>query len=373
MFNRTIRTIAGVAIIRYQAMKRTLTLAGAAAIAIIIGTTTTGAAQKGGGLPTGGGGKIYYDSQLVVSSMNHDGTAKTALFSRSANSPYGGLTASYSLHNGQRWFFQMADPSYQQFQNIAPELRFYSQSGEYRVFALDFGNLDSTTTFGDPGWVPGDQEVSFTSRRIEGAVWDENWDLVAGTVVEVGIFAVQVFYDAAGEPSGISTPYLKVATPRVPSTRGDFSAVNGYDWSPNGSALACSGNLYGNALNGGSSLFTIDASGVRVVRSANGNYWPVWAPGTLNLIAYSESMSNGGRQICTIRTDGLDRKVVYAPKQIGTGRFADGPRWSPDGTVITYYLRAPGGREDGIYRVPSSGSDKTTLLALWPAQLIDWK
>lgn len=205
-------------------------------------------------------------------------------------------------------------------------------------------------------------------------VWDANWDLVSGTVTEVGIFAVQVFYDGAGEPSGISAPYLKVATPRVTTTYGDCSAVSSYDWSPNGTALVCSGNYLDGTSSVGSSLFTIGTSSgvVQVVRSANGNHWPVWAPGTLNRIAYAEDISTGGRQLCTIGTNGSGRTVVFVPKQTGTGRFVKFPCWSPDGTVISYYLVAPSNNEDGIYRISTSGSGKT-LLALWPAGLIDWK
>jgi hypothetical protein len=345
----------------------------AAVIAVISATSTAGFAQKGGGGTTIAPGTVYSEEFLgdgtgrkTTFAMKSDGSARTALFTQASSWPFGQESTSYGLHNGNRWFVQMADPGYEATQ-FAPELRFFSSTGQSLVLPVDFGTLDPAS-LGDVRWVPGDQEVSFVSRRIEGAVWDEFHSvLLTGTVVEAGIFAVQVQYNEAGEPAAISAPYLKVATPRVANAEwGETSAVNSYDWSPAGDAVVCAGDVSGI---GGSQLAIIDSSGLRIVRSAGSNMYPAWASGTINRIAYAESVAGGGAQLCTIGISGSGRVTVYAPKQTAAKKQSTlFPKWSPDNASIIYLLRDP--NDNGVFRITASGSGNTRIANGRP---IAWK
>ncbi|MEZ0326556.1 MAG: TolB family protein [Fimbriimonas sp.] len=344
----------------------------AGAILALCATATNGAAQKGssGGSTTGGGApiqKIYSHennaSVRTTFSMNTDGTAKTALASYGTGSGlFGDVTASYAKHNSKRWFVQSVKPNYYDLNQMDTQVRFFSDTGQTRVVDLDYGTVDPVAS-GGLIWAPGDQELTFVSRRIEGAVWSENFaQLLAGTVTEVGIFAAQVLYDAAGEPAGISTPYLKVATPVLNDggdQYGDSSSVYDYDWSPDATALVCSGNLSGTLYGGGGSLFIIDSAGVRTLRTS-GSYQPAWAPGSVNRIAYIESLTAGNSQLCSIGIDGSGRRVVVTPKITGgTTRATSWPQWSPDAASIAYQFSDP--TKAGLYKVAASGSGNTKI------------
>jgi len=331
-----------------------------AAIVVICALSTTGAAQKKGGGGGGGGpdGTTIFYHGLFSSSvfkMNSDGSAKTEMFSN----PSGGtLECSYELHNGQPWFMQKVDPGWETYE-YAPVLRFFSGTGEYREFPLDFGTVDPEY-MGQFRWVPGDQEISFVDRRI-----------VDGEVVEVGIFAVQVEY-LDGAPTGISTPYLKVSTPtRIEEYLGVVPVVTGYDWSPD--RLSIVYGTYEEVLFAAvRKLYILDSEGVRLIRNAG--HSPKWAPGTVNRIVYIEEYS-GGSAICTIGADGSGWKSVLAVSTTQQNqKWLEKPEWSPTGASIAYTLWTYSNSKGfgvNLYKVAASGSGNTKLGPVY--RTIAWK
>jgi hypothetical protein len=285
------------------------------------------------------GASIFYSTwtsnAMTAYRMNADGTGKTTLFDLPR---YGGQPICSSMvHAGGRWFVKKADPGWATYQ-YAPEIQFYSESGDVRVFALDYGTLDPEL-LGEANtakWVPGDLEITFPARRV-----------VDGQVVEAGLFAVAVQY-TADVPSGISSPYLKLSTPTT--LDGEFGIVpavqGGHDWNPTGTAAVCSTN---------SQLYVVNSAGTVVLR--NGSIaGPLWAPGTVNRVLFSE-----GGAICTIGTNGLGWKKVHSIKTSAT-TWLESPVWSFDGASILYTLFKAGqngGRT--IYKISASGSGNRSM------------
>ena len=346
----------------------------AAAMLAVAATSTTSAAQKGsgGGSTTGTTGgsatKVFtYETSGAVNtaySMNTDGTGKAAMFNQSATFPYDPIHVSYALHGGSRWFVQLADPGFAT-SEFAPELRFFSQTGQQSVIALALGNVDPAA-LGGMRWVPGDQEVSFVGRRIEGAVWSEFHELIGGDVVEAGVFGMQVLFDGLGAPMGVGAPYLKLSTPMVAYDEFEkFSILYDYDWSPDGLTIVGTGPLNGS----GSQLFTIDAGGSFVVRSGGSYGSPAWSPGTSNRLVFAEGIAGGGSKLCTIGSNGVGFQVVFAPKQTASVKRSTAfVKWSPDAASLLYVLRDP--NDNGLYRVLATGSGNVKIGVGRP---IGWK
>ena len=297
------------------------------------------------------GATIYYSDWVsqtrTVHRMNADGSGKTPIFSLPL---YGGApSCSSTIHAGGRWFVRKADPGWDTYE-YAPEIQLYSESGDFRVFPLDYGTLDPELlgSLGGAKWVPGDQEISFPARRV-----------VDGQVVEAGLFAVAVQY-LDGVPSGISSPYLKLATPTTMD--GEFGIVpavqGGHDWNPTGTAAVCGRVEQPNPWTTASQLYVVSSAGVTVLRNLNGLMaGPTWAPGTVNRVLYLE----GGAAVCTIAVDGTGWKKVFSVKASST-TWLESPAWSFDGSSILYTLMKTGRNGSRtIYKIGASGSGNKSM------------
>ncbi len=256
------------------------------------------------GKPSGGGGTgggtVYYSYQGGTWSMNADGTGKTALPAGVGGEP------SIALHGGQRWFAQVRD--------IPGET--YPDGGKRKeIFAVRAdGALVRQLTTGpdlqvlDPvRWKPGDAGISWVARRWSG-----------GAVVEGGIYAADVLFDAAGNVTGL------MAQPAAPAVVAGLDSsltpdVKGHDWSPDGSQVAHerwnSSNSY--------EIRISDLSGSSRRLVAGGSQ-PRWSPDGSKIV-----YTNVG--ICTISPDGSGAKTVIKNT---SGLHYHTPVWSPSASHL---------------------------------------
>jgi hypothetical protein len=285
-----------------------------------------------------GGGKIYYSYKGQHWSMNPDGTGKTALAAGVSGEP------STASHGGQRWFAQIRE---------IPGETYPDGRTRNELFAVrEDGNPDVTrqlTT--QPGlqvldsvrWKPGDAGISWVARRWSG-----------GEVLEGGIYAAAVVFDADGNVSGLD------AQPAAPAVAASLSPdmqglgpsltpdVKGHDWSPDGSRVvhARRNSPYELRISG------LSGSSLRLVA---GGTQPRWSPDG-GRIAYWA----GG--VYTISPDGSGAKLV---SEKPTKQNSYYPVWSPSGSHLAY-SRHPWGSieamlEVDIYRVTAAGRSRTNL------------
>lgn len=234
--------------------------------------------------------------------------------------------------------------------SFASRIAFIGASRSREVFSMDFDghNLRRITHNRSinmsPEWAPDGRSILFTSY-LNGK--PDLWSLIFSPPgrrlisARPGINA-SARYSPDGRAIALSMNYKAIPkifliTPqgniikRLTSGRGnDISPT----WSPDGSTIA-----YVSDQAGSPQLYLIPVGGgqpTRLTFETNYNTDPDWSPRG-DLLAFTARV--GGRfQICTIRTDGADYRVLTDQ---GSNQA---PAWSPDGRMISYSSTRKGTR-----------------------------
>jgi Tol biopolymer transport system component len=172
-------------------------------------------------------------------------------------------------------------------------------------------------------WSPGDSVVTFGARR---------WDLTTNQIVEGGVYAVQVAFDAAGNLLGPvaapTSPFVAVALIFWPANLGGVYAgemgpdLNTFAWSPVGTQI-----VYETMARTTLRVATI-GGGVTTILTGTWCAVPEWSPAG-SPIAYT----NQQRGISTVRPDGTN---LFQLSRGGPSVSYSKPCWSPTGSHIAY-------------------------------------
>lgn len=248
------------------------------------------------------------------------------------------------------------------------KIAFVGDSPSKEVFSMDFDGHDlkqltRTATINlSPDWSPDGRSLMFMSylnRHPDLWVLDLPSSRMHSLSSRPGINA-SPRYSPDGNFIALSMsfeaiPKIYLLTPqgqirkRLTSGRGnDISPT----WSPDGSTIA-----YVSDQAGSPQLYTAPVSGGqprRITFQNNYNTDPDWSPRG-DLLAFS-SRIDGRFQICTIRTDGSDLRVLT-----DKGSNQD-PAWSPDGRMIAFSSNREGGKR--IYIMDARGQIQVPVSSL---------
>ena len=124
-------------------------------------------------------------------------------------------------------------------------------------------------------------------------------------------------------------------------------------YAPNGQQIA-----FESDRGGSQQLYVMNSSGsdVRRITFGNGRYGnPVWSPRG-DLIAFTK-MLKGKFYIGVIRPDGSGERLITSAYHV------EGPSWSPNGRVLTYFKETPGsnGRSAKLYTIDLTGYNERQL------------
>lgn len=295
----------------------------------------------GGGGGTGGGTIFFIPLSQQLSTMDSDGSNKTALPSGVAFWP------SRALHGGHRWFLDVRDIAGETYPSGTTRREIFAVRGDgnpsYTVQLTNQADLEGD---GLAAWKPGDGAISWVARRWSG-----------GSVVEGGVYSATMEFDADGNVTGLS------AQPAAPAIAFDlvlWTNAGGYftgdlapdlyeyDWSPGGDKI-----VY--ARFSAQSILTADLAGARQLLTSGFGRMPAWSPDG-SRIAYNSSDG-----ISTITPAGTGKKtLVKKSPNYGVG----GPIWSPTGSHVAYTrdnFGAPALERLDVYRVAVDGSGNTNL------------
>jgi hypothetical protein len=307
------------------------------------------------------GGVIYYfqGDNSTLWSMDTTGANKTLLLSAIQES----AEPSNHLHGGLRWFLvtqPMADEYYPD-GNGRRELFAMSEHGDLVQLAddptLQTWTDDSSVGAAYPRWSRDDLGVSFFARR-----WGAEPETGAEAVVETGLYVVNLEADVADPALQSQVParlpidfptYIEPYAP-PPSLSGIWVYVSGFDWAPDGSAVA-----YGNGSDG--TLCVADAA-TGATRSLTDCYVANrWSPDGATIL-FTAGM---GGDLKAISPDGTNLRTII-PMTTRKGVTYTVPMdgfWSPTGANLIYrlltYKSWPATRD--VYRATSAGANSTNL------------
>jgi hypothetical protein len=316
------------------------------AASLLLGVQTQGGKPGGGGGGTAdtGGGTIYFENSSIFSIMNSDGSGKTPL-SIPAGEP------SRGLHGGHRWFLATLEIPGETYPNGDTRHELFAFSDDGMISQLtNQPDVQADNGAGTVRWAMADGVVSWIGRR---------WNMATGEVVDGGIYAAEVEFDAAGDVLGLRQQPLAPLVPLALVLVDNGSYFNGdlgpdisnHDWAPDGMDFIVHDRL------NWAELWLADAvSGMtaRMLLTEFANV-PVWSPDGTR-IAFNSSAG-----IDTIAPNGGSRKTIVKWGPTYTVGF---PQWSPTGSHLTYFWwdrhLLPQGVWD-IYRVTAGGGGKTNL------------
>ncbi|MEJ2716204.1 MAG: Tol-Pal system beta propeller repeat protein TolB [Deltaproteobacteria bacterium] len=234
---------------------------------------------------------------------------------------------------------------------FASRIAFIGASRSREVFSMDFDghNLRRLTHDGSinlfPEWAPNGRSILFTSY-LNGKpdLWSLTFSPPERRLVSArpGINA-SARYSPDGRAIALSMNYKGIPKIFLITPRGNIikrlTSGRGNDisptWSPDGSTIA-----YVSDQAGSPQLYLIPVGGgqpTRLTFETNYNTDPDWSPRG-DLLTFTARV--GGRfQICTIRTDGSDYRVLTDQ---GSNQA---PAWSPDGRMISFSSTRNGMRQ----------------------------
>jgi TolB protein len=238
-------------------------------------------------------------------------------------------------------------------------IAFVSTGRTREVFTMDFDgwNLRQVTRNGSinlsPEWAPDGKSIIFTSY-VKGNPDLWSVDLGRGTSTLIssrrGINAA-ARYSPDGRSIALSMsakgiPKIFIISPRgniiKRLTRGRGNDISP-TWSPDGSTIAYVSDQAGNPQ-----IYLVSVNGgqpKRLTFDTTYNTDPDWSPRG-DLIAFTARIK-GRFEICTIRTDGTDLRVLTG------GGSNTAPAWSPDGRMIAFSSNRDGSKR--IYVMDRTG------------------
>ena len=278
--------------------------------------------------------------------MNADGSGKVAV-------PYGEPT--YSTHNGFHWHLQLLPIAGEFFANGDPR---------EEIFAVREDGGASVQLTSDPAVQPiqfigdrqgfrwsvdagvADGKISFTGVRLD----------VGGDIIESGIYAAQVAFDAS-DPMALTEELVWLVPlqpdPLSPGQFLDVPETENHDWSPDGSLL-----VYDDYTTVGD-LWIADPENNSSSLLVTGGVNPDWSPDGTAIVYH------GFGDVMTIAPDGSNWTLVVEGSQKGpaTSRRAKNAYWSPDSAFIAYrwHVFNNGGDTMDVYIVGRDGSGNSNL------------
>jgi hypothetical protein len=329
--------------------------------AVLFASNPAFAQTKGGGKGGGGGGggdssgptgDVYFQSRdaisgraFEVSVIKADGSGARELFANPAGQFF--TEASHSMHGGQRWFLSWGDGLNQS----GAWASYLTATSESDVTVPLFVSSDFTFIEGEPHWVrtAGDGWVSF-----EGTQWSTDPMTGTRTVVDEGIFRVQVAFAADGTISGGVPGSMELVLSTLP-----FGAKpSGHDWGPGGELLFVTRvqNPDGGSSTGLWMANLTDPINPLIAPVNTGSNLPIsspsWSPDG-SKVAFNEHTT--GIVILTLSNG--SRRTIKSNATTGVGS----PLWSPSGMGIVYQRTRSSTRVTEVYRANADGSNQTYL------------
>jgi dipeptidyl aminopeptidase/acylaminoacyl peptidase len=321
-------------------------------LALVIGVASAKKPPKPPPDPVDSGLIYFRNIGTTFYSMEPDGSNKTTLT--------GPIGTTASLHDGQRWYIEYVWNSVDK----VDEFWAVRQDGEER-FQLHF---DSPDVYPSKGW---------------NLKWATHNGVADGKVSFLGINAdapeesgLQVIYvDWATKGSTPEDSLIPIGPCEYNSTTQKYQFWVDYCWSPAGTSV-----VYNNELDT-QGLLRIDEADEWSATEihADGGSDPQWSPdGTQiafvinNHPAPISAYDLWKTDIEVVAPDGSGNEILVAH----TGKTgADRPLWSPSGSHLVYtqwgspprYMNAI---YADVYRVTSSGGDKTNLTPDWSWKLL---
>ena len=349
---------------------------------LALGTLGAGKPPKPPPTPVDGG-IVYFTFGGDLYTMNPDGSSKTLAI---AGFPVNAEPSRHrhgDLNGGLRWFLvtcAVNPPVGEQPGDTYPDGRqrfelFAVNEGGQRIQLSDDPTLQPSDPnlvagqtevyqlwFAAPRWALDDTVVSYCGRR---------WDFASGTVVETGIFAIDVG-DVSQFSEAVVPTRLPISLPEAQTAEyGLWFPSRGMDWSPDGTQVvftACHSGLWVASASGDSQVRVLAHCADRA--NAFCDCWdyscPRWAPDG-SRIAFQASMSDGSVQtIETMAPDGSGRQVILSGRLERTPGMPNEPLWSPSGTHLVFWRHLYSSNGVGtnvrdIYRAAASGADEVLL------------
>ena len=206
--------------------------------------------------------------------------------------------------------------------------------------------------------MPGDAAVSWLAMR-----WDGD------TVVEWGIYTLDVAFTADG-PIAAESPTLVEWTaglfelwyeePPSPWLEGYYLLVEGYDWSPDGSAIVYSAGYSEEFI---TQLYVAyDAGGVAQLTDEDTSPTePQWSPDGTRIVF----QLNNQHQFDVINADGSGRQTLLTTSRTDNREMVFYPMWSPASTHVVYCYFTAGPRmiwrKSALHIIAADGSGDTVL------------
>jgi len=314
---------------------------------LALGWTHFALAASGGGT---GGGKIYFSSAGLSYTMNSDGSGKNPLPANVGGEP------SRALHGGHRWFLQSREIVGEFYPGGTLRHELFAVRGDgdeaFTKQLTDQPDLERVGGLGNTRWANDatlgtlDGVISWIARR---------WDQTTGVVLEGGIYAEEIVFDASGNVMGLAAepvaPLIPAPLVNTGNPAGPEADIRDHDWAPNGLEIVfghySKSELRIVNLSGVSRLLLLDPTGSLTQ--------PVWSPDNKK-IAFA---SSGG--IESINIDGTKRKKLQSNTP-WTSIYL--PIWSPTGTHLVYqFLDRRGGFPyiADVYRTIATGGSAANL------------